>query len=218
MRVKVEMMTRNRSAGCGRSLSHSLLVVGVLVALALVFGGCSQEYKFRGTPYDPVIAAPPISGVNLDNQPFQLDELGNRVKIVFFGYTFCPDVCPLTLANMKNVYESLKEAERPETAFVFVTVDPARDTPDRLASYVGAFNKDFYGVQLQDEELTRVKKDYGVFAEKRVLDSSQSAADYLIDHTAFVYIIDKEGNLREIFPHDAPKDDIAADISYLVGQ
>lgn len=66
--------------------------------------------------------------------------------------------------------------------------------------------------------MTRVKKDYGVYAEKRVLEASQSAADYLIDHTAFVYIIDKENNLREIFPHDAPKGDIAADIANLVGR
>ncbi|HAJ35306.1 MAG TPA: SCO family protein [Chloroflexi bacterium] len=187
----------------------------VAAVLALAFGGCSQEYKFRGTPYDPVIPAPPISGVNLDNMPFTLEALGKRVKVVFFGYTFCPDVCPLTLANMKGVYDTLSEAQRAETAFVFVTVDPERDSPERLAAYVGAFNPNFYGVQLQTDELTRVKSDYGVYAEKRVLESSQSAADYLIDHTAFVYIIDKENNLREIFAHDAPKGDIAADIAYL---
>jgi len=165
-----------------------------------------------------VIAAPSISGVNLDNAPFKLNELSDRVKVVFFGYTFCPDICPLTLANMKGVYETLSEQDRAKTAFTFITFDPERDTPERLAAYVGAFNKDFYGVHLQDDELTRVKKDYGVYAEKRILDASQSASDYLIDHTAFVYIIDKENNLREIFPHDAPKADIAADIAYLVSR
>ncbi len=195
-------------------------IVGLLAAalFILVFGGCSQEYKFRGTPYDPVIPAPAIRGVNLDNTPFDLAELGERVKVVFFGYTFCPDVCPITLANMKGVYEALPEAARAETAFVFVTVDPERDTPERLAAYVGAFNPTFYGVQLNTDELTRVKQDYGVYAEKRYLEASQSAADYLIDHTAFVYIIDKENNLREIFAHDAPKGDIAADVAYLAGR
>jgi protein SCO1/2 len=195
---------------------------GLLAVLFLTLGslisGCSQDYKFHGTPYDPVIAAPSISGVNLDNAPFKLNELSDRVKVVFFGYTFCPDICPLTLANMKGVYETLSEQDRAKTAFTFITFDPERDTPERLAAYVGAFNKDFYGVHLQDDELTRVKKDYGVYAEKRILDASQSASDYLIDHTAFVYIIDKENNLREIFPHDAPKADIAADIAYLVSR
>lgn len=196
--------------------AHTRLVWVVLAALLI--SGCSQDYQFRGTRYDPVIPAPQISGVNLDNSAFELDKLADRVKIVFFGYTNCPDVCPLTLANMKGVSELLTENQRAETAFIFITVDPARDTPERLATYVGAFSKDFYGIHLQDEDLTRVKKEYGVYAEKRVLEASQSAADYLVDHTAFVYIIDKDNNLREIFSHDAPKADIAADVAYLTGR
>ncbi|MCB0134373.1 MAG: SCO family protein, partial [Caldilineaceae bacterium] len=130
----------------------------------------------------------------------------------------CPDVCPLTLANMKNVYESLTPEEQAQLAVVFITIDPERDTPERLASYVGAFNKSFYGIQLDDTSLAQAKKDYGVYAEKRVLEASQSAADYLMDHTAFVYVIDKDNNLREIFPHDAPKADIAADVTHLMGR
>ena len=120
--------------------------------------------------------------------------------------------------SMKNVYESLSEAEQAQLAVVFITIDPERDTPDRLASYVGAFNPTFYGVQLDDTALSQVKQDYGVYAEKRVLEASQSAADYLMDHTAFVYVIDKDNNLREIFSHDAPKADIAADVKHLIGR
>lgn len=215
VRVKVNMIRTSKKTHAVYRLAAIWLAA---VLLTSVLSGCSQEHKFRGTPYDPVIPAPPINGVNLDNTPFTLDALGKRVRVVFFGYTFCPDVCPITLANMKGVYETLSEAERAETAFVFVTVDPERDSPERLAAYVGAFNPDFYGVQLQADELTRVKRDYGVYAEKRFLEASQSAADYLIDHTAFVYIIDKENNLREIFAHDAPKGDIAADVAYLASR
>lgn len=218
VKVKASMKTSAwRHCSLHRQAS-GLLITGALMMFALLLGGCSQEYKFRGTPYDPVIPAPEISGVNLDNSPFTLSELGDRVKVVFFGYTFCPDICPLTLANMKGVSETLTEAERAQTDFIFVSFDPVRDTPERLASYVGAFNKDFYGLYLQEDELERVKKEYGVYAEKRILETSQSAADYLIDHTAFVYIIDKENNLREIFAHDAPKADIAADVAYLAGR
>lgn len=194
------------------------LLPGLFLLLALILGGCAQEYQLRGTPYNPIIPAPPINGVNLDNTPFSLSEMEGRVKVVFFGYTFCPDVCPLTLANMKGVYDSLKENERSQTAFIFITVDPERDTPQRLAAYVGAFNPEFYGVHIPAEELVQVKKDYGVYAEKNALSASQSAADYLVDHTAFVYVIDKQNNMREIFPHDAPKADIAADIAHLVSQ
>lgn len=192
--------------------------VGLLLVISVLIGGCGEAYKFRGTPYDPVIPAPEISGTNLDGTAFRLADVKDKVKVVFFGYTFCPDVCPLTLANMKNVYESLSEAEQAQLAVVFITIDPERDTPDRLASYVGAFNPTFYGVQLDDTALSQVKQDYGVYAEKRVLEASQSAADYLMDHTAFVYVIDKDNNLREIFSHDAPKADIAADVKHLIGR
>lgn len=193
-----------------------LVVWSLLLILSITIGGCAQGYKLRGTPYNPVIPAPPIQGVKQDNTPFDLADLQGRVKVVFFGYTFCPDVCPLTLANMKGVYEMLKEEERAQTAFIFITVDPERDTPERLAAYVGAFNPAFYGVHIPEDELTRVKKGYGVYAEKNTQVASHSAADYLVDHTAFVYIIDKQDNLREIFAHDAPKADIAADISHFV--
>lgn len=201
----------------GKDTRRPVVWIGLLVA-SILLGGCSDSYKFRGTPYDPVIAAPEITGTNHDNASFRLTDLKDKVKVVFFGYTFCPDVCPLTLGNMKNVYESLTPEEQAQLAVVFITVDPERDTPERLASYVGAFNENFYGVNLDDTSLSQVKKDYGVYAEKRVLEASQSAADYLVDHTAFVYVIDKDNNLREIFPHDVPKADIAADVKHLIGR
>jgi len=212
------MMTRFRVDAPSWNRSRIVLSVGALLILMLTIGGCAQEYKLRGTPYNPIIPAPPINGVNLDNTPFGLADLEGRVKVVFFGYTFCPDVCPLTLANMKSVYDTLKEDERTKTAFIFISVDPERDTPERLAAYVGAFNPAFYGIHIPEDKLTQVKKEYGVYAEKNVLSASQSAADYLVDHTAFVYVIDKENNLREIFSHDAPKNDIAADIAHLVNR
>jgi protein SCO1/2 len=216
-RVK-RMMKSNLSRLAGDVYPRRKLYLAVwplLLILSVVISGCAQEYKLRGTPYNPVIPAPPIQGIKQDGTPFDLTSLQGRVKVIFFGYTFCPDVCPLTLANMKGVYEMLKEEERAQTAFIFITVDPERDTPERLAAYVSAFNPAFYGVHIPEDELTRVKKEYGVYAEKNTQVASQSAADYLVDHTAFVYIIDKRNNLREIFAHDAPKADIAADISYL---
>lgn len=216
--VKTDMLENVRGDNQVRTPLSAFVVMGLFLVLALSLSGCAQEYKLRGTPYNPVIPASPISGVNLDNTPFELDDLKGRVKVVFFGYTFCPDVCPLTLANMKGVYDSLSETEREQTAFVFITVDPDRDSPERLAAYVGAFNPEFYGVHIPEDELTRIKKEYGVYAEKNILAASQSAADYLVDHTAFVYVIDKENNMREIFSHDAPKADIAADIAHLVSR
>lgn len=147
-----------------------------------------------------------------------LERAANRVKIVFSATPFLPGHLPADAGEHERRLRTVDgRTAADQTAFIFISFDPDRDTPERLDTYVGAFNEEFYGLYLADDEFAYVKKDYGVYAE-RVLDGSQSAADYLIDHTAFVYIIDKENNLHEIFPHDAPKGDIAADIAHLVGR
>ena len=147
-----------------------------------------------------------------------MQRLPQKVKLVFFGYTFCPDVCPLTLANMKTVYESLPPDEQQNVAAVFVTVDPERDTPERLSDYVRSFNPAFYGVQVPAADLAQVAQSYGVFFAKREVDSSESAAGYLMDHTAAVFLVDKDDKLRAVFPNDAPSADIVADVEYLLKQ
>lgn len=191
--------------------------VGVIALLTVwLLAGCGGNYELKGTPYDPIVAAPEISGLVGNGEAFSLGDLKDKVKVVFFGYTFCPDVCPLTLANMRTVYDALSDAEKANTAFVLVSVDPERDTPERLATYVTSFSPDFVGVQVPLSNLEKVKADYGVFAQKNYVSQDTSAADYLVDHTAFIYIIDRSDNLREIFPSDYAADEIAADVKHLV--
>jgi protein SCO1/2 len=194
--------------------SRGILVIGALLAVVLL-AACSRPYQFTGTPFDPVIAAPEIPGAQSDGTAFDMDELTGKVVLLFFGYTFCPDICPLTLAEMKSVIEQLGD-KADNVAVVFVTLDPERDTPDRLSAYLQSFDPAFIGVQTTQAALESIKKDYGVFSEKRVLDASQSAADYLIDHTGWTYLIDHQGDLRAIFSMDATPEQIAADVSYLV--
>lgn len=201
------------------NLAAVLIVLTLIVLTLIVLAGCGgPPYTFHGTEYKPIIAAPEISGSLADDKSFQLSKLNAKVKLVFFGYTSCPDVCPLTLANMKAVYEKLSHPEQQQVAAIFVSVDPDRDTPERLAEYVRSFNPAFYGVHVPDATLEEVKQGYGVFAEKRPVSSTDSAAGYLVDHTAVVYVIDKNNNLREIFPSDAAPGDIAADVDYLLKQ
>ena len=134
--------------------------------------------------------------------------------VLFFGYTFCPDVCPLTLSEMVQVRTQLGEkAARVRVAFI--TVDPERDTVERLRAYVGAFDRSFLGLTGAPEALARVRQAYGVVAEKRAVAGTKAA--YLIDHSAFAYIIDPEGRLRLMFPFGTPIDDMAHDLGLLLG-
>ncbi len=194
-------------------------VLAILPALLVLLAACGgPPYEFHGTAYDPVQAAPELVGVQAGDVPFNLRDLPQKVKLVFFGYTFCPDVCPLTLANMAAVYDLLPAVEQKNVAVVLVSVDPERDTPDRLGEYVAAFDPAFYGVHVPADKLEQVKQGYGVYAEKSQVDSNQSAAEYLIDHTAAVYVIDKHDNLRAVFANDAPPADIVADVEHLLKQ
>ncbi len=188
----------------------------LLLVAAVVLAGCGPTYAFHGTPYNPIISAPPLEGLQEGNTPFKLKDLPQKAKLVFFGYTSCPDVCPLTLANIKSVYEQLPPYMQQEVAAVFVSVDPERDTPERLGTYVHSFNPAFYGVQVPPAALETVEKEYGVFAQKRQVDANESAAGYLVDHTAVIFLIDRDDNLRAIYPSDAPAADIAADVKHLV--
>jgi protein SCO1/2 len=192
-------------------------LLGVILAAALFVSGCGADpYTFHGTAYNPIIPAPRLQGVQAGGETFDLQALPEKVKLVFFGYTFCPDICPFTLANIKSVYEQLPPYQQQEVAAVFVSVDPQRDTPELLGEYVDAFNPAFYGVHVPAEELETIKQGYGVFAQKSTVAAAESAAGYLVDHTAVVYLVDKDDNLRAIYPSDAPPADIAADVRHLL--
>lgn len=195
---------------------HKQFTVMLLLVLASTWlAGCRQAYAFHGTVLDPPTPATEVTGTNWDGHPFHLHDLYGKVVVAFFGYTNCPDVCPLTLATMNEVYQKLGDQAQ-AVAFVFISTDPARDTPKRLATYIQAFNPHFYGINIPEHELVGVKKAYGVYAEKNKETSNQTADTYFVDHTSYIYLIDQQGQWRLIYPTDAPLADMVADIEQLL--
>lgn len=193
--------------------------IGMLVCLtvlAAVMAGCGQAYQFAGTPFVPPLDAPPVNGAIRSGEAFALRKLPVKVKLVFFGYTSCPDICPLTMSNLKSVYDQLSPAERSNVAVVLISVDPARDTPERLASYTAAFNPEFYGVHVPEAQLAQLLDAFNVFAGTRSVEGADDPNSYLVDHTAVIFVVDTKNQLREIFPSNAPADQIAADVRYLL--
>jgi protein SCO1/2 len=186
----------------------------LLLTVVLLVAGCGSP-AFNGTQYDPPRPAPELAGTNWDGSDFANEDLNGTVALVFFGYTFCPDICPMSLANMRQVYDALPDGQE-EISVVFVSVDPERDTPDRLAQYIPAFHEDFYGVYVPEPALAAVKQGYGVYAEKNFPEDDESSIDYLVDHTGWIYVIDKKGNLRLAFSHTAPVEEIVPDVEQLL--
>ena len=190
----------------------AFLLIGIVAAGVFLF---SKPDNFRGTTYaEPYPAAPEIELTRAAGTNFQLSDVRGKVVALFFGYTSCPDICPTTMAELRQALEELGQ-QADQVQVLFVTVDPQRDTPERVQEYVDHFNPDFIGLSGSEPELAKVWSDYGVF--RQVVDGS-SAAGYLVDHTARVTLIDQQGNLRVSFPFDTPVEDVVHDLNLLLRQ
>lgn len=195
-------------------------VVALLVGAAMLVLSACGAYTFAGTAYNPTIDAPEIVGTQGNGTEFRLSDLRDKVVLLFFGYTNCPDICPLTLGEMKQVQTQLGDKAR-DVAFVLVSLDPDRDTPERLQAYTNAFSPDFVGVHVPADALegvngeAGVKKSFGVFSEKRIIDEA-NPEDYAVDHTGWTYVIDRDGKLREVLSQDVEIAGIVKDIEYLL--
>jgi protein SCO1/2 len=192
-----------------------LLGLAVLIGLLVVFGTLvyARPYVYRGTLYDPPAPVKDFTLPDQAGQPFHLGEQKGNVVLIFFGYTNCPDVCPVTLSDFRKVKEELgNEADR--VRFVFVSVDPERDTPERVGRYLASFDASITGLTAPRSQLEPVWKSFGVYQAKV---ESGSASGYLVDHTALVYVIDPEGDLRLTFPFGMQSQEMAADVRALLG-
>ncbi len=194
-----------------RNLLWGGLVFGLIFAIGL-WQALSQPPSFRGALLEPLLPAPPLQLQTSTGEPFDLQDYRGKVVLIFFGYTSCPDVCPTTLAEMRLLQANLG-ADAADLQVVFITVDPQRDTPERLTTYVQRFSPQFLALTGAEEALQTVWDDYGIFREIQEVDS---AAGYLVAHTARVYAVDKAGNLRLTFAFGTSAEDIQHDVQILL--
>ncbi len=172
------------------------LVIAFLCGLGLVLGGILY---FAGHPNSPIGSAMAAIGgpFHLEDQngsPVNDQDMKGRPFLVFFGYTHCPDVCPTTLFEISEVMRSLgKDADR--AGALFITVDPERDTPAVLKDYLSNFDPHLRGLTGDPAAVEAALKAYRVYAKKVPL----KAGDYTMDHTAAVYLMDKDGRFVATF-------------------
>ncbi len=135
---------------------------------------------------------------------FSLAELEeDQLAVVFFGYTYCPDVCPMTLAVVRQALAELDEAGRERVVPLMISVDPERDTLERLAEYTGYFGDDFIGATGSEAQLEELAERYGVIWRR--VETPESAMGYTIDHSSSLYLVDREGTiLRRVLYSPAP--------------
>jgi protein SCO1/2 len=187
----------------------------IIMSLAVVYTTLlNKPYQFQGSIIDPPVPATDFVLKSGDGTQFQLSTYRGKVVLLYFGYTFCPDVCPTTLYDLAQVKTKLGVKSK-DIIVAMITVDPERDTLEKLGEYATTFDSSFFGLRGDIKTLKAVWADYGVFRQKNEVESS---ARYLIDHTARVYVIDREGNLRMTFPFGIDWEAIADDLAYLLSE
>jgi protein SCO1/2 len=183
----------------------------ILISLIVSFY-FGQNYTFRGSLIEPPVPVEDFTLKNYDGDNFQLSQQMGKIVLVFFGYTSCPDVCPTTLAEFKQIQNRLKQhADKVE--FVFITVDPDRDTPERIGNYLQSFSPSFWGLTGSQEILDEVYDLFGVYAEK---EETGSTSGYLVAHTSRIYVLDQGGRLRLTFAYESPVDSMTEDLLQLL--
>ncbi len=183
-------------------------VLGLFAGL-LVAGGLylAQPRRLTGSIIDP-----PAPAGAIDLGDFRLDEQKGKVVAVFFGYTYCPDVCPASLGELKQALKRLGDQAK-DVEVLFITVDPQRDTPEKISQYAAAFDPRIRGLTGSMAELEPVWQAYGVYREER---PTQKEGVYLVDHSTRTYLIDRQGNLRVTLAFGTPVDDLVSDVKYLL--
>lgn len=186
-----------------------------LLAGALALTACSpgdSSPGFRNTDITGADYGRDFHLTDHNGQPRSLADYRGKVVTLFFGYTQCPDVCPTNLSSMAAVMQALGEdADRVQV--LFMTVDPARDTPELLSQYVPAFDPRFVGLYADAATTAEVAKEFKVIYRKA---GNVDGPNYTIDHSAGTYIFDPQGRLRLYVRHGAPVADVVADVKTLL--
>lgn len=187
----------------------------VVVILGLAVGYFFfRPHAFHGT----VIQSPDPSydfTLTSSKGDVSLSNFHGKLVLIYFGYTFCPDICPATLANIAQAMRDMGPAKAEQIQTMMISLDPERDTPEKLADYVAHFDPTFIGITGKKEQIDEVTSLYGIFYQKH---EEPGKSGYLIDHTATLLVVDRKGYLKLVFPFGVTAAEIADDLEYMLKQ
>jgi protein SCO1/2 len=190
-----------------------LLLLAALAGWIIITGRLPfSAPTLNGLPVQASGLVPDFTLTASTGERLSLSDLRGKVLLIYFGYTFCPDSCPTTMAELKKVPEALGDRAN-EAQVLMISIDPERDTPEVLRDYLAHFHPSFIGLTGTPEETQAVAALFDVYVNKH---EGTAATGYLVDHTASVLAIDKGGALRLLYPYDTPGEDIASDVRVLV--
>lgn len=197
------------------------VLIGGIVAICLSVGIFSGVYWFNQSPavsattvlYPSDFRSLPKFTLNGKQGEFKESDLLGKWSLIFFGYTSCPDVCPNTLHVMQQVAENVGGQDN-DMQYVMVSVDPDRDTPERLNDYTTYFNPEFLGLTAEKKILDYLTYSFGA---TYIIEEHEENDNYLVDHTVSIFMVNPQGKLHALFQAPHVSAEIAADIQAIKG-
>ncbi|WP_020174586.1 SCO family protein [Methyloferula stellata] len=193
--------------------NNGYFAFGMLIAVSIVMGGVGMA---------GMLPASPASRNSILRETFTLVDangtdtqatLKGKPSVIYFGYTYCPEFCPTTLTDLSRWIQKLG-ADANDLNYIFVTVDPERDTPKVLSEYLSSFNNRIHGYTGTPDQIAKVAKSYHVYY-KRV---PSSDGGYYLDHSAAIYLIGPDGRVEDIIPYKEDDDAAVAKLKRLAGR
>jgi len=184
-----------------------------LAALAVIIGGVAyQHFWLSEDDLAPAVGGP-FTLIDQNGATRRDSDFRGKAMLVYFGYTYCPDACPATLQAMSETLDMLGDKAK-EMQPIFISVDPARDTPEQLKSYAANFYPTLIALTGAPDELKKVEQEYHVYVAKVPQSGSD---DYLIDHSSIIYVMGRDGRYRGQIPTGLPPKVMAATLQRLLG-
>ena len=187
----------------------TFLYIFLYLVSLVVLTSCkgTQKLNFIGTDITGIEIVDEAVLMDYNGRKTKLQDFKDKAIILFFGFTSCPDVCPSALAKFDLVVEGLGE-KADKIRVIFVSLDPERDDPDVLRTYVTSFNDNFIGLTGSESELSKLAKSYKIFYQK----TFEADGEYTIDHFSGAYLIDNSGRPRVLIGHTQAVGDIVKDV------
>ncbi|MFA5703044.1 MAG: SCO family protein [Advenella sp.] len=194
--------------------------VGLAFSMALGLSACKQEVfeavatqpiAFIGSDITGTGFGKNVGGINQDGNPVSFKDYKDKVVVVFFGFTQCPDVCPTAMAELSQLMTKFTPEEAAQVQVVMVSIDPERDTPEMLKAYVSAFDERFNAITGTPEQIAQLAKSFKAFYKK----VAHTNGSYSMEHSSSLYVLDKKGESRILFKPGTPLEDMEKDIKSL---
>ncbi|KAF0164560.1 MAG: electron transport protein SCO1/SenC [Rhodocyclaceae bacterium] len=190
-------------------MGRFLALLAPTISMSMLLLGAPTVHAHSQAPEAPRQETRPLGGefalVDTDGRAFKLSSLRGKIVLIYFGYTGCPDACPTDLLLFRDLLERLgsrKEAVQP----IFISVDPARDTPKQLAAYANAFSPAIRALTGSERKLRQVAKAYGSYFN--YVGRTPGSTSYTVDHSVNVYVVNGEGKLVGVIPFGTPLEEV----------